>query len=81
MSDIVEEAIDSVIDYIESGEAWSYDDVVSEVYAQIQSIVEDYGYEMTSDEEDAMYEEVMSTLDAMQYIDHTKGVLTYKRDE
>ena len=68
---------DFLIEYIESGEAYSYDDVVSETYVQIQ----DYFYRthtvLTDEVEDRIYEEIMSMLDRRGYIDHKRGILLF----
>ncbi len=76
-----EEAIQGVIDYIEAGDAWSYDDVVSEAYAQIQDYFDRTHAVLTDEVEDKIYEDVMYGLQDLGFIDHKQGLLTWEGDE
>ena len=76
-----EEATQGVLDFIEAGDAWSYDDVVSETYAQIQEYFESTHTTLTDEVEDQIYEDIMQHLQDLGYIDHTRGILTLSGDE
>lgn len=80
LENLHDEVIENVIDYIESGEAWSYDDVVSETYDQINTCADASYIELTDSEEDYVYEMVMTTLEDYNYIDK-KGFLLYEAEE
>lgn len=73
--DCHDEVMGEVIDYIESGDAWSYDDVVSETYSCIQSYFENMGQSLSDKTEDSIYEWVMEDLDDRGLIDHKAGIL------
>lgn len=76
-----EEAGRGVIDFIESGDAWSYDDVVSETYAQIQDYFDNIHATLTDELEDQIYEDIMQSLEDSGYIDHKNGLLLYEYEE
>ena len=75
--DCFEEAKDYIIEGMEDGEYWSYDDVVSDVYAEIQDYFDNIGSPLADDVEDELYEAIMNMLDDEGYIDHKRGLLLY----
>lgn len=77
----VYEAVEGTRNYIEAGEAWSYDDVASEVYAEIDMYCEAMGVEITDHLIDEIYESVMNELQDEGFIDHVRGILLYSGDE
>ena len=81
-SDLIQDATDNLVEYIESGDAMSYDDVISETYAQVQTLFEDaYGEEIDSDLEDILFESVLDNLDFKELIDHKNGYLLFEYEE
>ena len=79
--DCFEEAGAAVIDYIEEGSAWNYDDVVSETYAQIQDYFDRIHSKLTDEVEDKIYEDIMESLDDKGYIDHQQGLLLFEYED
>ena len=75
--DCYEEVMEYVIQGMEGGEYWSYDDVVSDVYAGIQDYCYNRHATMPDDVEDKIYESVMEMLDTEGFIDHERGLLLY----
>lgn len=73
--DIVEDAVAALKDAIDGGEIDSYDDVISEAYAQIQDLAEDIP-EWTDEDEDQVYDEVMAELQSAGYINQSSGTVT-----
>ena len=72
---LYEEAGENVIDSILEGDMMSYDDVVSETYAQIQDFAYNAHMKLSDELEDQVYEAIMEHLDDKGYIDHSRGLL------
>lgn len=82
LADIEYEVTDNLEDYIMSGDCWSYDDVLSEIYAQIQYVSQDYGVdELTDKQEDEIFEAVLSNLHEDEWIDKNKGEVLIEVDD
>ena len=77
-----EEALEGTRDYIEEGSVHSYDDVVSEVYYQIDTyFMNTHASNVSEKLINEIYEAVMEALQDAGFIDHTNGILTYSGDE
>ena len=75
IDDVVEEVIVNVEDSIDNEDFTTYDDVISEVYAQIQSLSDDIAG-WTEADEDRAFDEVMAQLEEDGYINESAGTVT-----
>ena len=72
-----EEVMEYITQNMDDGEYFSYDDVVSDVYAGIQDYFYKMDIELDDITEDEIYENVMDVLDSEGFIDHKRGILLY----
>lgn len=79
--DLRDYCFEEVMEYIDrgmqEGEYFSYDDVVSDVYAAIQDYFDKMDVELDDITEDEIYEDVMGFLDSEGFIDHNRGILLF----
>ena len=75
IDDVVEETVLNLEDSIDNEDYMIYDDVISEVYAQIQQLSDDIlGW--NDNDEDRAFIEVMEQLEEDGYINENSGTVT-----
>lgn len=69
---------ESIAQGIEADEYANYDDVISDVYAGIQSYFDELELSLSDEAEDRIFDAVFESLSEQGYVDTDKGLIIYR---